>query len=110
MTYTQTLVRKAASMARRSGWWVIVSDAETTESSYLYLGSPSPKGGFTTHASLRVSYHRKPGWLRGGWIMRAYYDLRPRSRRHDMERIVRFLALAEQYRDTSKEQLCQSAK
>lgn len=98
MRYTQTLVRKAASLARRRGWWTIVSDSNTTESAYVYLGFPSKKGGFTTHATMRVSCHRKPGWMRGGWIMRAYYDLRPRSRRADMERVERFLDLAEQYR------------
>lgn len=92
MTYNETLIRKAASLARRAGFWVIISDSHTTGSSYLYVGRPSKEGGLTTLAKLRVSDHRRPGYFRGGWIGGGLsFDLRPRSRRYDRERVDNFI-------------------
>lgn len=88
----QTVVRKAASIARLAGFEVIISDSNTTDSSYLYVGFLNRRGGFDTLCTLRVSDHRKPGFSRGGWIMnRNYFDLRPRSRRYDMVRVRKFV-------------------
>lgn len=89
LTYNQTLIRKAASLARRAGFATIVSDSVLTESSYLYIGRLNGRG-FTTITELRVSGHRKPGYGRGGWLnFGPYrgYDLRPRNRRNDMDRV-----------------------
>jgi hypothetical protein len=98
MTYCQTMTRIAASLARRKGWAVLVSDSRSTESSYLYIGHPSRFGGFTTVGVLRVSNHRIPGYARGGWH-KGRYDLRPRSRKADRARIDRFLSHFEAHHD-----------
>ena len=94
LTYNQSLTRIAASLARRAGFATIISDSASTESSYLYVGRPSKHGGLDTLATLRVSDHCEPGHCRGGWIFKKswhYFDLRPRSRRADRERIDNFL-------------------
>jgi len=96
MTYHQTLIRKAASLARRRGFAVHVSDSRSSESSYLYIGRPSRQGGLKVLAQLRVSGHCRPGWARGGWLAiyssgALYFDLRPRSRSYDRQRVERFL-------------------
>lgn len=96
MLYTQLLIRKAASLARRAGFTVDISDSKTTSSSYLRIGVPSkytPKG-LETLGMLRVSYHYKPGWRRGGWLKIGsdpYFDLRPRSKRYDMIRVEKLI-------------------
>jgi len=93
--YNGLLVRKAASMARRAGFCTVVDDAATTESSYLVVGLPSRHGGITTLGKLRVSDHRMPGFGRGGWLRLGgapFFDLRPRGRRYDRQRVVKFLA------------------
>jgi hypothetical protein len=96
MIYTQLLIRKAASLARRAGFTVDISDSKTTSSSYLRIGVPSkytPKG-LETLGMLRVSYHCKPGWRRGGWLkigQGKYFDLRPRSKRYDIERVEHWI-------------------
>lgn len=96
LSYNQTLVRKAACLARLAGFATIVSDSASTESSYLYIGRLNGRG-FDTVTELRVSCHRKPGYGRGGWLdFGPYrgYDLRPRSRRNDMERVRRLIVFA----------------
>jgi hypothetical protein len=102
MSDLETLARKAASVARRSGFLTIVSVSRSTESVYLYLGTYSRRGGFETFGTLRISCHRKPGWSRGGWLKvngQPYFDLRPRSRRSDWERAVKFV---ERVRETQR--------
>jgi len=96
MGYNNMLIRKAASLARRLGFRTIVSDSCTTESAYLHVGLPSRHGGFETLAILRVSNHPQPGYENGGWHHTAiglglYFDLRPRSRCYDDERVNKFL-------------------
>lgn len=95
MDYNATLVRKAASLARRRGFRVVVNDSKTTESSYCLIGLPSRKcrDGIEIIAELRVSNHRLPGRGRGGWLRGGYlkFDLRPRSRRNDFERVEKFV-------------------
>ena len=94
LDYHQTLIRKAASLARRAGFSVQVDDAKSSASCYLIIGRPSDKGGIDALLTLRVATHPKPGWRRGGWIMRGrqYYDLRPRSRQADMDRVRKVIA------------------
>lgn len=111
LSYNQLLIRKAASLARSAGFRVIVSDSYSTESSYLYIGQPSKYGGFTTFAQLRVSNHCMPGRRCGGWIKKANqsktvikFDLRPRSRSYDRERVDNFIEIVKSvFRPESKE-------
>jgi len=95
MGYNNMLIRKAASLARQLGFRTVVSDSRTTESAYLHVGLPSRHGGFDTLGVLRVSDHPQPGYSNGGWhrcSFGVYFDLRPRSRRYDRERVHTFLA------------------
>ncbi len=96
MLYTQLLIRKAASLARRAGFTVDISDSKSTYSSYLHIGYPSKYTlkGMEVISTLRVSYHCKPGWRRGGWLkigQGKYFDLRPRSKRYDIERVEHWI-------------------
>jgi hypothetical protein len=102
LTRPQTLTRIAASLARRRGWSTLVSDSQSTESSYLYIGRVSSHGGLETVGVLRVSNHRPWYHGRAGWrkySSDAYqYDMRPAgqgkresTRARDRSVILRFL-------------------
>ena len=95
MTYNQTLVRKAASIARRAGFRTIVTHSKVTRSDYLFIGFPSrhsPKG-FNPVAELQVTnYHAREGWHRLGITDRKdAYELQPTTPNQDAKKVSEFI-------------------
>lgn len=110
LSYYQCLTRKTASLARLAGFDVFVSDSLTTLSSYCYIGYRNHRGGLKIISVLRASDHRQPGYFRGGWLSyglsgKKSYDLRPRSKRVDRERLDKFIRYCKNERNRNQD-LC----
>lgn len=68
-------IEEIARIARELGFHAMISDSNTTESSYVSIGVRSANGGFAQCLNVRVSGHRKPGF-RSGWHNLAKADVK----------------------------------
>jgi hypothetical protein len=64
--HAQQIISEIARLAREMNFLVLVSESNTTESTYASIGVRSANGGFAIMLKVRVSSHAKPGF-RSGW-------------------------------------------
>jgi hypothetical protein len=67
---TKEIICEIARLAREMGFLVLVTESDTTESTYASIGVRSANGGFAILLKVRVSSHAKPGF-RSGWHYRG---------------------------------------
>lgn len=96
LTPEQLVTRSGAAAAAYLGYDFVLSDSQTTNSSYLTVGRRLDTGGFETYMVLRASDHCRPGARRAGWLRLAtsggwLYDMRPGSRVENARKLALFL-------------------